>query len=275
MRARQLVQAGSFYGSLSASAHYNSWCGWYGSGAAQLEYRWQHRGLVYMSANRSLRMPTWTDMYYKAGVQRGSTSLVAEKAWQIALGGQYRRSWERAGRLQLSADVYYRWGQDIIDWTYQETDSLFYATNQHKVNTFGLSCAAVYRLNRWLRSISVRYAYTTLSLDLAKIQSSYLDYLRHKVCVSLDHGIYVWETGCVGALWSLRWQQREGTYVDIDGTAGHPFGAVLLLDGSVYAEWQHVRIALECTNMTNRHYYDYGGVPMPGAHGRIRISAQL
>lgn len=273
--AKQQVQFGAFYGSLSAAAHYNSWCGWYGSGAAQVEYKWRNKGHVYVSANRSLRMPTWTDMYYKAGVQRGSTDLKAEHAWQVSAGGQYRHRWEQAGQIHVSADAYYRWGQDIIDWTFDETDSLFHATNQNSVNTFGIECAAEYRLNRWLRSLSVRYAYTNLSLDVAKTKSSYLDYLRHKIGVALDHGIYVWSKGCVGAHWSLRWQQREGTYVDIHGTAGCPFAPVLLLDGSVYVELEHLRIALEGTNLTNRHYYDYGGVLMPGTHGRIHISAQL
>lgn len=275
VRAKQQLRWESLTVSLSATGHYNSWCGWYGSGAAYIGYQFQHRGNIYVSANRSLRMPTWTDMYYHAGVQRGSTSLKAEKAWQLAVGGQYTWHFPQSGQLHIGADAYYRWGQDIIDWTYNETDSLYYATNQNIVNTFGVEAEVDYHYNRWLRNIAVRYAYTNLSLDITSAKSNYLDYLRHKVVATIDHGIYVWDKGCVGACWSLRWQQREGSYVDIHGTAGNAFQPVLLLDGSLYTELPHVRIALECNNMTNRHYYDYGGILMPGAQGKLTVSAKL
>lgn len=261
--------------SVGVAGHYNAWCGWYASGAASLGYSFLQTGTVYMAAGRSLRMPTWTDLYYKAGVQRGSTSLQAEKAWSLSLGAQYTWRFPDAGQLHLSADTYYRWGQDIIDWTYNEADSLFYATNQNAVDAFGIDFVAHYRYNAWLRNLSVRYAYTHLSLDLTNTKSHYLDHLRHKFTATIDHGIYVWSKGCVGADWSLRWQDRAGTYVDIYGKAGNPFQPVLLLDGAVYVEINHLRVALECQNLTNRHYYDYGGILMPGAHGRINLRADF
>ena len=259
----------------SVAGHYNTWFGWYGSGGAGIGYFFPRESSIALTATRSLRMPTWTDLYYHAGVQRGSTDLKAEKAWQLALNGTYTWKDSEYGRVTVSGNIYYRWGQDIIDWTYDETDSLFHATNHNNVNTFGIEASVAYRLNDWLRNISVRYAYTNLSLDLTKAKSNYLDYLRHKIVLNIDHGIYVWSKGCVGANWSLRWQSRAGTYVDIYGVPGNAFAPVLLLDGSIYAELPHVRIAAECTNMTNRHYYDFGGILMPGAHGVIRITAFL
>jgi len=260
--------------SLGIAGHYHNRHGWYGSGHAEIGYR-NTRAAVALTATRSLRMPTWTDMYYRAGVQRGNEDLKAEQAWTLALNGHYAWYWENTGRLDLSGDIFYRWGEDIIDWTYNETDSLFHATNQNKVNTFGINVAADYRYNKWLRHVIVRYAYTTLSLDVADVKSNYLDYLRHKIVVNINHGIYVWSKGCIGADWSLRWQQREGTYVDIYGTPGNAFQPVLLLDGSLYVELPYVRVALECTNMTNRHYYDYGGILMPGATGRICLTSNF
>ena len=275
LRVKQQVEWNHLTASLSIAGHYNNWSGWYGSGSAQIAYNFHHRGNIYLNANRSLRMPTWTDLYYKAGVQRGSADLNAEKAWQLALGAQYTWQWKNAGQLHISADAYYRLGTDIIDWNYNETDSLFHATNQNKLNTFGVELAVDYHLNKWLRNLSVRYAYTNLSIDLTQTKSNYLDHLRHKVSLNIDHGFYVWSKGCVGANWSLRWQDRAGTYVDIYGKAGNAFTTVLLLDGNIYIELTHARVALECTNMTNRHYYDYGGILMPGANGKICITANL
>ena len=257
---------------LGASGHYNTRFGWYGSGLARLGYSFTSTGAIYIGATRSLRMPTWTDLYYKAGVQRGNEYLKAEKATTLTLGGRFNRKWEKAGSLNLAGELFYRWGQDIIDWTYNAADGLFYATNQNTVNAFGLDMTVQYRLNAWLRNISIRYAYTLLSLDPTQTKSNYLDYLKHKITIYIDHGIYVWSKGCVGGSWSLRWQQRQGTYVDINGTPDHPYQPVLLLDGSIYVEYAHMRVAIKGTNLTNRHYYDYGGVLQPGAHGAINLS---
>lgn len=256
--------------SLGAAGHYNNWFGWDGTGFAYVGYE-----SLFLTASRSVRMPTWTDLFYKAGVQRGSEDLKAEKAWTLALNGHYEWYWQNAGKLNIAGNVFYRWGQDVIDWTYDSTDQLFHATNQNTVNTFGVELNAAYHLNEWLKNISVRYAYTNLSLDVAKEKSNYLDYLRHKVILNIDHGIYVWKRGCVGANWTLRWQDREGSYVDIYGTAGNAYQPVLLLDGSIYMECARVRVSMECTNMTNRHYYDYGGVLEPGAHGRLSVRANF
>ena len=260
--------------SLGIAGHYHNWHGWYGTGHAEIGYQ-TSRAAVAFTATRSMRMPTWTDMFYKAGVQRGSDTLKAEQAWTLAINGDYTWYWQKAGRLTLSGDIYYRLGENIIDWTYNETDSLFHATNQQKVDALGVSLTAHYHLNDWLRGISAQYAYTYLSLDVVTAKSNYLDYLKHKIVIGIDHGIYVWTKGCFGAHWSFRWQQREGTYVDIYGTAGNAFTPVILLDGSLYIELPYVRIALECNNMLNRHYYDYGGILMPGTHGRISITAKL
>lgn len=261
--------------SVGIAGHYHSWFGWYASGAANIGYSFAKTGNVYVAAGRSLRMPTWTDLYYHAGVQRGNPNLKAEKAWTLSVGSQYTWRWEKAGNLHIAGEIYYRLGQDIIDWQYNETDQLYYATNENRVDAFGLEATIQYRWNQWLRNVSLQYAYTHLSLDLAQTKSMYLDHLRHKVTAHINHGIYVWHNGCVGADWSLRWQDRAGTYVDIHGVAGNAFRPVLLLDGSIYVEVPYLRVAIECTNMTNRHYYDFGGVLQPGAHGRLIVSSKL
>ena len=147
-------------------------------------------------------------------------------------------------------------------------------SRQDLLDAAGVELTADYHYNSWLRHLTVRYAYTHLSLDLQESQSRYLDYLRHKLVVSIDHGIYVWDKGVVGACWTMRWQDRLGQYNNADGVVCD-FRPTLLLDGSIYVELPHVRIAAVCENMTNSHYYDYGGVLMPGAKGRITITATL
>ncbi|MBR6829582.1 MAG: hypothetical protein IKM83_03080 [Paludibacteraceae bacterium] len=41
-----------------------------------------------------------------------------EKAWTASFGAAYKHLFDQAGSLALNAEVYHRWGRDIIDWIY-------------------------------------------------------------------------------------------------------------------------------------------------------------
>jgi len=76
------------------------------------------------------------------------------------------------------------------------------------------------------------------------------------------------------ASWTLSYRDRVGQFNHADGTVSD-FRPVLLLDGKLYYDIPHWRFAVSCTNMTNRHYYDYGGVLQPGAWAKVSIEYHL
>lgn len=260
-----------YYAGLSASiginGTYNTQFGHHLGGGANIGYEFKKAGTIYVNANRSLRMPTFTDLYYNAGNQLGNRNLKPEEAWLLSVG--YKGTWSG---LSWSADWYYRWGKNIIDWVYVPTDTKrpFHAENQQQVNATGLELSLAYRLNEWLRCVSVDYAYTYLDLDLKEAGSRYLDYLSHKLAIHLEHGIYKG----LGASWTVRFQKREGQYNNAEGEVAD-YQPVWLLDGSVYWQNKYLRVSADCTNMTNSRYYDYGGILQPGAWAKISIKAKL
>lgn len=260
-----------YYAGLSASiginGTYNTQFGHHLGGGANIGYEFKNAGTVYVNANRSLRMPTFTDLYYNAGNQLGNRNLKPEEAWLLSVG--YKGTWSG---LSWSADWYYRWGKNIIDWVYVPTDTKrpFHAENQQQVNATGLELSLAYRLNEWLRCVSVDYAYTYLDLDLKEAGSRYLDYLSHKLAIHLEHGIYKG----LGASWTVRFQKREGQYNNAEGEVAD-YQPVWLLDGSVYWQNKYLRVSADCTNITNTRYYDYGGILQPGAWAKISIKAKL
>ena len=154
------------------------------------------------------------------------------------------------------------------------------------INSAGTEISAIYTpaaisrqpIAQWIRQVKVSYGYTWLDLDLHEAQSRYLDYLSHKLVLGLEHGIWISNdpkgVGVLGASWNLRWQKREGDYTSAEGvtTAYQP---VLLLDGSLYWQNERVKLSVNCTNITNRHYYDYGSLLMPGAWGVMGIEIRL
>ena len=270
-----------YYAGLSASiginGTYNTQFGHHLGGGANIGYEFKKAGTIYVNANRSLRMPTFTDLYYNAGNQLGNRNLKPEEAWLLSVGYKGNLSSlpcgeGRGGVISFSADWYYRWGKNIIDWVYVPTDTKrpFHAENQQQVNATGLELSLAYRLNEWLRCVSVDYAYTYLDLDLKEAGSRYLDYLSHKLAIHLEHGIYKG----LGASWTVRFQKREGQYNNAEGEVAD-YQPVWLLDGSVYWQNKYLRVSADCTNMTNSRYYDYGGILQPGAWAKVSIKAKL
>ena len=265
-----------YYAGLSASiginGTYNTQFGHHLGGGANIGYEFKKAGTIYANANRSLRMPTFTDLYYNAGNQLGNRNLKPEEAWLLSVGYKYTPDLGKGGKLSLAADWYYRWGKNIIDWVYVPTDTKrpFHAENQQQVNATGVEVSVAYRLNEWLRCVSVDYAYTYLDLDLKEAGSRYLDYLSHKLAIRLEHGIYKG----LGASWTVRFQKREGQYNNAEGEVAD-YQPVWLLDGSVYWQNKYLRVSADCTNITNTRYYDYGGILQPGAWAKISIKAKL
>lgn len=271
-----------YYAGLSASiginGTYNTQFGHHLGGGANIGYEFKKAGTIYVNANRSLRMPTFTDLYYNAGNQLGNRNLKPEEAWLLSVGYKGNlsslpfREGSGLGSFSWAVDWYYRWGKNIIDWVYVPTDTKrpFHAENQQQVNATGLELSLAYRLNEWLRCVSVDYAYTYLDLDLKEAGSRYLDYLSHKLAIHLEHGIYKG----LGASWTVRFQKREGQYNNAEGEVAD-YQPVWLLDGSVYWQNQYLRVSADCTNMTNTRYYDYGGILQPGAWAKVSIKAKL
>ena len=265
-----------YYAGLAASiginGTYNTQFGHHLGGGANIGYTFEKAGTLYANANRSLRMPTFTDLYYNAGNQLGNRNLKPEEAWLLSVGYKYTPDFGKAGKLSLSADWYYRWGKNIIDWVYVPTDAKrpYHAENQQQVNATGVELSLAYRWNEWLRCISVDYAYTYLDLDLKESGSRYLDYLSHKLSIHLEHGIYKG----LGASWTVRFQKREGQYNNAEGAVAD-YQPVWLLDGSIFCQNKYLRVSADCTNMTNTRYYDYGGILQPGAWAKISIKAKL
>ena len=270
--AQQTFHVQHFSASLTAGGIYNTSFAHHWTVGADLGYAFDCGLSLYANANRSLRLPTFTDLYYDAGNQMGNKNLMPEKAWTASFGAAYQQSFNQAGTLVLNAEVYHRWGRDIIDWIYVEEDTKrpYHAQNQQRVNTLGVECSVQYRLNKWLRNVQVTYAFTNLDINLQETNSRYLDYLRHKVVLQLEHGIYAG----LGASWTLSYRERVGQFNNADGTV-IDFRPVLLLDGKIYYDISHWRFAVSCTNMTNCHYYDYGGVLQPGAWAKVSIAYHL
>lgn len=222
---------------------------------------------LYASWNRSMRLPTFTDLWYQSPTQAGNVGLRPEKNSAFRIGADWRR-----GPFSATAKAYYNRGDDMIDWVMFTAGDRYHAT-AFRLDNMGFSLSAAADMARWLGG---RQPFTRLTVAYAYIhqhrrdatpyfRSNYaLEYLRHKFTASLGHRIF----GPLSARWSLRVEDRMGGYLAYhDGQATgelHPYGAHAVLDCRLTWQARRWAVRADVTNLTNHRYYDIGNVEQPG-----------
>lgn len=162
--------------------------------------------------------------------------------------------------LHSNLNVYYRIGQNIIDWVKTPEAEKWQSVNHTHIDAFGGEAEIGYRYGYWLKNITIGYAYCHLSKTAGELMSKYaLDYLKHKLTFNLEHGIY----RGFGASWQLVYQSRVGNYMDITG-ARLGYTPVWLFDGRIYWQNSTINVFVEGSNLLGTHYYDYGCIEQPG-----------
>lgn len=241
---------------VGASGIYNSQFGNDWALGANLGYHPIDDLHLFLNFNRAIRVPTYTDLYYKSATQAADPETRPEEALQLELSAQYTYEF-----LYANAAGYFRWGRNIIDWVKEKDDAitLWRSTNHSKVNAAGMELAVGIQGFEWVKRAEVSYAFADVRADAGELMSLYaLDYLRHKVVLRLEHKIY----GGFGATWCARFEQREGSYTSMAGQTEN-YKPVFLLDGAVYWANSLLRVEVDARNMTNARYVDIGGVVQP------------
>jgi len=221
----------------------------------------------YASWNKALRLPTFTDLYYKSPTLEGNVGLQAEENSAFRLGVACR-----TGVVSADVRAFYHHGTNMIDWVMFAADDVYHATN-FRLDNMGFSLLAALDFDAWigtrqpLKRLSVSYAYIYQNRkdDVPFYKSNYaLEYLRHKFVATLDHRIW----GPLTASWTLRVQQREGSYLVYEGHqstgALHPYGTHAVLDGKVSWTKRHYSLFVDLQNLTATRYFDLANVPQPG-----------
>lgn len=175
-----------FSASVGASGNYNTMFRNNFAFGANVGYQYVQGGNVFASVNRSLRLPTFTDLYYKSATQQANPDLKAESSITTEVGINYNNYGFSA---HLSA--YYRVGNNIIDWVKKPEDEKWICLNHSRVDAMGGEVAIAYHWNEWIPKAEITYSYCHLNKEAGKYLSKYaLDYLKHKLTLLLEHKIY-------------------------------------------------------------------------------------
>lgn len=218
--------------------------------------------VFYAGAVHSMRLPTFTDLYYTATGYTGNTDLVPETAVTYRLGSDYAHN-----GVTASAVVYYRDGSNIIDWVKNSTEENWRSMQITSLGTLGCEVSLGYCPKGILYSAKLGYAY--ISQDKKStgyaISKYALDYMRNKLSTTVelrtpDKRLSLSVTGTLF--------DRAGNYADVSGSV-KGYEPYFLMDGRLAwdctpSDRVGVCVYLEMTNIASTEYFDYGGLPMPG-----------
>ena len=228
---------------------------------ADLSWRPHRHWTLSGTWDMALRMPTFTDLYYKGKNIEGNSHLRPERTQDATLKLLWRRP-----TIVASLAATYSHRTDMIDWTITQAqaDGVYRSSNYQLDNVGIRGYAAFHPRERWkkcpLRSLSVQYAWLHGDIDYPEpiLSSLYaMEYLRHKLVVSADGRL--WRNLALSLAW--RWQQRTGPTAD----------AYSLVDA--HLSWhQPIPRAkhLACTlfidghNILGHKYTEYSYVQQPG-----------
>jgi len=211
---------------------------------------------LFASYNESLRMPTFTELYYSVGGHKADKYLKPEELRAVEGGVRFEhRAWSVEGK------TFYHHCRNIIDWVMdtRDADPVWQSVNLTKVNTLGQELAVNCRLS----AVNWQIAYTHLHQhkdEQPHLQSQYsLEYLRHKLAARLNWQLsrHLSTTLC------YRYQDRTGSYTSTDGQV-RDYRPYSVVDARVAWKMTTTELYAEANNLTSTHYIDYGNVPQPG-----------
>lgn len=229
---------------------------------------------INISAAESMRLPTFTDLYYTTSTHTGNIKLAPENAITYRAtfdfnGAALKGNSGLAG-FNAYASVFYRNGKNIIDWVKKDEESKWESMQITKLNTFGTEVSVSYSLKKVLKDISVSYGYIYSDKKSGDYISQYaLDYLKNKV--SLSANIEIVKDLTLNVMGT--WFDRNGNYLNAKSELV-PYNSYWSLDARLNWDFSKFGVFVDATNILNAKYFDYGGLLQPGTWviGGIRIT---
>lgn len=226
---------------------YHSGWGWQSSPAMNIGYRLSRQVRLHSSWGRSFRAPDYTELYYWSPKNEGDPNLVVEEAWSYELGGDFGlNTW-----LHSRTTLFFRNGQNLIDWVWNDSLSKWKAVNIGKVYTYGVESLLEVGLNSSTR-LSLGYAF--LKSEAGEVENYIWKYTpshpQHQVSLGIGSPLP----------WGIL-QNLKGTYKYKQGS--HKRG-YFLLDARLSKTLGQLEFHLGATNLLDVSYEEISGVVMPG-----------
>ena len=241
-------------------------------------YRMGNAWKVYASYNTSLRMPSFTELFYSVGGHKADKHLKPEELSALEAGLKYN-----AHGISGKTSIFYNQQKNLIDWISDGTldangSPLWKSVNFGRINVVGVEaslsfdCRTLMPSQRFLKQFSLAYCYLNQNEKEHKgITSKYvLEYVKNKMVANLQ--LNLWRTLDLGL--NYRLLHRMGGYIDTSNQR-HNYATYGILDARLSWNTGKWTAFAAANNLLNRTYVDYGNVPQPGTWITAGISIQM
>ncbi|HAJ99187.1 MAG TPA: vitamin B12 receptor [Bacteroidales bacterium] len=218
----------------------------------------------YASANRTLRLPTFTDLFYRDPAHQGNPDLLPEEAITVETG--FKGAWET---LAFDVAGFYRQGTNLIDWVMSPGDNIWRSMNHTRVNISGVEAGLHFRPDfslYFLNSpqISIQYSY----LEARQLESEFLsryvlEHLRHKLHINSSFKL----GNSLDVNFSATYRDRNGGFMLFSEgafTSMQEFEPFWLADLNLRFHVGNMRYSIGATNLFDTHFVSVANVKQPG-----------
>jgi iron complex outermembrane receptor protein len=212
---------------------------------------------IFLTAGRSFRAPSYTELYYTSPSRIGNPNLKPETGWSYEVGTDfYLRP-----QIKFSTSMFERDQANLIDYVkLSSSDIAYHATNYISAVTRGVEASFQWRdgfsadresANDFtLQSLLISYTYLDSRIDRGNVYSS---------LYSFTHPRHQFNAVAAGTLLFSVHGTISATYkIKLDGTN------YTLVEAKVNKSFSHINVFVQGTNLLNQSYVEIVGVPLPG-----------
>jgi vitamin B12 transporter len=241
---------------------------------AEISFDLRPRFRLFGNVNRSLHLPTFTDLFYTDPVNQGNTQLRANR--MMALEGGFKVTGDQTN---ASITVFHNQGHDLVDWVWSFETRRFSPLNLADFRADGVEIAFSHTFQGngsadKPASLKLYYSYMTVHKSTVDSVSKY-NHLRHKLSLVVTHRL----PGNVQGVCSVSFQDRAGERIAYlqeenryDAIRYTPYW---LVDYTLNRTWQRFSVFATVTNLFNVSYADAGSAVQPGRWFRAGISVSI
>ncbi len=214
------------------------------TGSLNLKYALSQKSAVQVGISRSMRIPSFTELYYSDPTTLGNAGLSAEKTLNYQIGYDYRQK-----GLSSGITFFLRQEEDFIDWVkVSPAQSKWQVDNISSADVFGIENYCTLDINAYLK-LEANYTYINKrSTDqgyLYKYGPNFARHLLNSLCkLRLPFG-----TQTIGFVYKKKSGRGGWFLVDL---------------GLSYDMNKHSQVFLKVSNLLDKKYQEIVGIPQPG-----------
>ena len=210
---------------------------------------------VYANVGYTYRVPTYTDLYYVGRTDLGNANLEPEKALSEEVGLKYF-----GANFNAYVAVFNRSSDNLIDYTKENVDDKWQATNLKSLTSKGLELNLSSSFKSGLYTQNISLGYTYLDENLNDIKTAYSKYVLN----ALTHHF----TATIRTQF-LKNLSQSIVYKFAERASGSSYSVV---DVQATLKVSSLEFSVIGNNIFNTEYVETGFVPMPKGNVLLGIN---